>query len=253
MEALLIRERYKVISVLYAEQDYAALQAVDIQDREKTTCLLNVYEGDLLKPYLRCFYELRNCSDYQEMFVWENHLVTVFSYREGMTIDQVFYRGAPLDWQLRLAVAQTLFHQALATWDYPPEISCAALLSENIQILQDEQLMAVNYAVRPLGELDRRELLLLLADQVKKVLIERWDSPLEERQFVRELCRGAETSAVAVYGKWAAAEPVIREAYEKIEQKPTLSRGLYLVFLNAKDWFKQRTAKRKEQKGGRAQ
>ena len=42
MEPVLIREQYKVVQVLYAQKDYAALQAVDIQDREKTPYLLNV-------------------------------------------------------------------------------------------------------------------------------------------------------------------------------------------------------------------
>ena len=54
--------------------------------------------------------------------------------------------------------------------------------------------------IPPLEEMDRRELVLLLSDQIKKVLIHRWDSPMEERRFVRELCSGEETSAVS--GDW---------------------------------------------------
>ena len=129
MEPFLIRERYKIIQVLYAQENYAALKAVDIQDREKSVCLLNVYEGEYLKPYLRCFHELRACPSYREMFVWENHLVAVFTCREGVKIDQIFYKGSKVDRRLRLDAAQSLFHQALAAWDFPPRISCAAMLS----------------------------------------------------------------------------------------------------------------------------
>ena len=248
MDALLIRERYKVVQVLYAQQNYATLLAVDIQEREKTTFLLNVYEGEYLKPYLRCFHELCCCGAYREMFVWENHLVAVFTYREGLNIDQVFYKGARLNWQLRLTAAQALFHQVLSMWDFPPRISCAALLSPNIQVFRDESMLEFNYGVQPLEEMDRRELVFLLSDQISKVLMLRWDSPLEERRFVRELCRGGDSSGVVVYGKWLAAEPEIRKAYEMIEKKSTLSRWLYLLFINAKDWV-QVTFKRKGESG----
>ena len=42
MEALLVRERYKVVRVLRAEECYAFAEAVDILDREKGTCLLKI-------------------------------------------------------------------------------------------------------------------------------------------------------------------------------------------------------------------
>jgi len=256
MESLLIREQYKVIEILHAEENYAALQAVDIRDREKTPYLLNVYEGAHLKTFLRSFHELRGCRDYREMFVWENHLVSVFSCREGLGIDQVFYKGAQINWQLRLMAAQALFQQAFSMWEYPPRISCAALLSENIRIHQEEQLLTFRYAVRPMGELERRELVFLLSDQIKKVLIHRWDSPIEERRFVRELCTGSEQSAVAVYGRWTAAEPLIRAAYERIEEKGALNRWLFLLFMNLRDWAETRLAglrKSAKRRGGKGE
>ena len=250
MESLLIRERYKVIHVLYAEEDYAALEAVDIRDREQTLYLLNVYEGKYLKSYLGCFHQLRGCPAYREMFLWQDSLVAVFTYREGLSIDRVFFQGARLDWRMRMDAAGALFRQALAMWEYPPQISCAALLSDNIQILREERVLEINYAVRPLGELDRRELVLLLSDQIRKVLLQRWDSPVEERRFVRELCAGAERSAVGAYGSWIAAEPAIRAAYERIENKGSLGKWLYLLFMNLRDWG-QRRLKRKRGGSGR--
>lgn len=52
MEDLLVRERYKVIRVLEVRENYAFAEAVDILDRENRLCLLNVYEGPLLRDYL---------------------------------------------------------------------------------------------------------------------------------------------------------------------------------------------------------
>lgn len=252
METLLIKERYKVIHVLYAEEDYAALQAVDIQSREKIAYLLNVYEGDLLKPYLRAFHELRNCGAYRELFLWENSLVTVFDFRGGTDIDQVFFRGAKLDWEMRLETAQRLFHEALAMSDFPPQISCGAFLTENIQVIQEEGRIVMNYAIHPLPEMNRRELVFLLTDQIRKVLLLRWDSPRSERRFVRTLSRGEETSPVVVYRQWTLAQPEIRAEYENIQKKAALSRWLYLLFMNLRDWAEVhiKNRKRKGRGGG---
>lgn len=246
---MLIRERYKVIRVLYAERDYAALQAVDIQSREKESYLLNVYEGEYLKPYLNHFVSLRGCDAYRDMFLWDGSLVVVFTYREGIGIDQVFYCGVKLDWRLRMGVARALFHQALAMSGFPPQISCAAFLSENIQILQEEPGLTVNYAVRPLEEMNDRELVFLLTDQIQKILLPRWDAPREERRFLRTLCSGNFPTVVAVYGKWSSEQPKIQEEYERIEKKNVLARNLYLFFMNLQDWFETHIRKRKGEMG----
>ena len=240
MESMLIREQYKVVHVLAAQENYAALEAVDIQDRENTTYLLNVYEGELLKPYLRCFHELRGCRAFREMFVWQGSLVAVFQYSHGMELDRVFYQGARVDWQTRMTVAHALFHQALAVWEYPSRVSCATLLSDNLSLVQEDQILAANYRILPMEEMDRREVVFLLSDQIKKVLLLRWDSPMEERRFVRELCSGEETSAVRAYGRWINAEPVICAAYEKMERMNRLSRWLHLLGVNLRDWFQLR-------------
>lgn len=246
MESMLIREQYKVVHVLAAQENYAAMEAVDIQNRENNTYLLNVYEGELLKPYLRTFHELRGCSAFHEMFVWHGSLVAVFRCRQGTNIDQVFYKGTQVDWQTRLTVARALFHQALSAWEYPSRVSCATLLSVNLALVMEECPLAVNYMIPPLEEMDRRELVLLLSDQIKKVLIHRWDSPMEERRFVRELCSGEETSAVRAYGRWVAEEPVIRAAYEKMNGMNRLSRWLHLLGVNLHDWLQIRMKQQRE-------
>lgn len=236
MSALLIKGQYKVICVLYAEESYAALQAVDIRSREKRPYLLNVYEGAYLKPYIRCFHDLRGCGDFREMFIWEKSLVAVFACRQGLPIDQVFYKGAKVDWRFRMKMARDLFRQALLMSDFPPRISCAALLSENVRVSAES--LGVNYMVRPLAETNQRELVFLLCDQVQKVLALRWDSPWQERAFVRALCRGEERSVAAAYGRWAAAEPELQAAYEELADRDRLNRALYLLRMNLRDWAK---------------
>ena len=61
MDTMLVRERYKVVQVLDVRENYAFVEAVDILDREKNSCLLNIYEGPLLRAYLPCFDQLGAC------------------------------------------------------------------------------------------------------------------------------------------------------------------------------------------------
>lgn len=236
MEPFLIKERYKVTQVLYSQENYAALQAVDIQSRENDTLLLNVYEGPYLKPYIDCFDRLRFCAEYRGMFLSGESLVTVFAFRRGVNIDQVFCKGAKLPWRYRLDTAQLLFHQGLAMADFPPEISCPALLSENIQIFPLEEKVGFHFADRPMEGLCQRELVFLLTDQIRKVLLKRWEAPRAERDFVDEVSAGTYTSAVTLYGRWTEVQPAIREAYEKIDAKTALGRALYLLFMNLSCW-----------------
>ena len=93
MGAMLVRERYKVVWVLDAREDYAFAEAVDILDREKGACLLNIYEGPLLRAYLPCFDQMQNCPAFRGMFLDGESLVTVFDTCGGEPIDRVFYRG----------------------------------------------------------------------------------------------------------------------------------------------------------------
>ena len=65
MDTILVRERYKVVQVLTVQENYAFVEAVDILDREKTSYLLNIYEGPLLRTYLPCFDQLKTCSDFE--------------------------------------------------------------------------------------------------------------------------------------------------------------------------------------------
>ena len=88
MDALLVRERYKVVRVIDSREDYAFAEAVDILDRETGSCLLNLYEGPLLRRYLPCFDHLKGCAAFQAMFLEGESLVAVFRDCSGTPIDQ---------------------------------------------------------------------------------------------------------------------------------------------------------------------
>jgi hypothetical protein len=226
---MLIRERYKVVRVLDARENYAFLEAVDIQDREKSNCVLNLYEGPLLRDFLSCFDRLSDCPEYRGMFVTGETLVAVFDRYEGRTIDEVFYRGADHDWKTRLTYAELLLHQALSLANLPPEVSCAALLSNNILVDLPGERIRLRWHVAPLGGMNGRELAWLAGDQVKKILLPRFSSPMEELEFLEQADSGACLSVVRLYALWRKEREKIRSAYEALDQKNPFKRWLTLL------------------------
>ena len=134
MNTVLIRERYKVVRVLYSEPDYAFVEAVDIQERETPTRQINLYEGELLHRYGRLCAGIdpADCPAFQGMFLCGDTLAAVFEDCGGVPIDQVFYKGDRWPLADRLAFAELVLHRALEMANLPPEISCAAMLSENL-------------------------------------------------------------------------------------------------------------------------
>ena len=230
METLLVRERYKVIRVLEAREDYACAQAVDILDREKNACLLNIYEGPLLRTYLECFDRLGACPDFLGMFLEGESLVTVFADRGGTPIDQVFYRGDHHHWTTRLDYAQKLLHQALSMADLPSEVSCAAMLSEDVRVDMNSGTLYPRFQVIPMEGMSPRELVYLASDQVYKILLPRFASPREELDFLDELERGNSRNVVQLYALWREREGEIRAAYERLDKKNFFRRWCALLW-----------------------
>lgn len=241
MEALLVRERYKVVRVLRAGENYACMEAVDILDRDKSACLLNIYEGPLLRAYLPCFDQLHNCPAFLGMFLDGESLVTVFDECGGTSIDGIFYRGDNHPWRTRLDYAQRLLHQALSMADLPPEVSCAAMLSENVRIDFKNDTLALCFQVVPLEGMTPRELVYLTCDQLRKILLPRLSSPVEVLELLDELDRGRCKSVVQLYSLWRERQEVIRAAYEKLEKKNFIHRWCALLWGR----IKRRLARRK--------
>ena len=216
MDLMLIRSRYKITQVLHVGTDYAAFLAVDIESREKTECLLNVYEGALGRQYASLFGRLQHCPEYESMFLSNGALVTVFAYRQAVDIDSVFYKGANVTWQMRLQYAQLLFHLALSVSDFPSEIACAAFLTKNLKILRTDMKLAVNYIIPPIPGTNSRELIYMLTDQIRKVLIRRFEQSHAERAFLNELESGVFTSVAPLYSHWQTVLREITAEYERV-------------------------------------
>lgn len=234
MEAMLVRERYKIVRVLEAQENYAFAEAVDILDREKHTCLLNIYEGPLLRAYLPCFDQMQGCPAFQGMFLDGESLVTVFVDCKGVPIDQVFYRGDRHGWRTRLDYAGQLLHQALSMADLPPEVSCAAMLSENVCVDLQNGSLSLRFQVLPMEGMNPRELVYLTCDQLRKILLPRFASPPEELALLDELDRGICRSVVQLYALWRERKDGIRAAYEALEKKNFIRRWCALLWGCAK-------------------
>ena len=88
MDTVLIRERYKVVQVLWSEPDYALVEAVDIQERETPSRLINLYEGRLLHRYGRICADIRpeECPAFRGMFLCWDTLAVVFDSCGGASI-----------------------------------------------------------------------------------------------------------------------------------------------------------------------
>lgn len=224
MDVLLVRERYKVVRVVDVRENYACAQAADILDREVRSCLLNIYEGPLLKEYLACFDRLRDCPDFLDMFLEGDSLVTVFREREGTDIDRVFYLGDKHPWRERLDYADQLLHQALNMADLPAPVSCAAMLSENVLVDENSGRLSLRFRVFPMEGMEPRELVYLTCDQLRKVLRHRFESPREEMELLAELDRRPPLGVVPLYALWRERQGDIRGAYEAMEKRTFIGR-----------------------------
>ena len=231
MQSLLIRERYKVVCVINLQPGYALLEAVDISERETPSCLLNVYEGELLHRYARLCVGLRKeeCPAFRGMFLEQGALVTAFDKSVGEPIDRAFYRGDRWTWQERLEFAELLLHKALSMSNFPPELSCAALLSENILFDLKSKSLSIRWMLLPMEEMNSRETALMAADQVKKILPRSLGAGEEEWRFLNELDGGEFRSVVALYGRWREAMQAIRDEREEFEKLGIVKRGFILL------------------------
>lgn len=242
MESMLVRERYKVVRVTDSREDYAFAEAVDILDREMSGCLLNLYEGPLLRRYLDCFDRLEGCAAFREMFLEGESLVAVFQDCGGVPIDQVFYQGDSHSWLDRLYYAGELMQQVLNLSDVPAEVACALLLSENVRVDANNRKICLRFHAVPMEGMNPRETVYLAGDQVRKILRPRFASPRAELELLDELERGTCTGPVQLFALWRSREPEIREAYETLEKKNFVRRWCSLL-LGRVRW---RAARRKE-------
>ena len=240
MDAMVVRERYKVVRVPDSRDNYAFAEAVDILDREMSGCLLNLYEGPLLRQYLPCFDRLKGCAALENVFLDGESLVAVFQDCGGIPIDQFFYKGDRHSWQDRLYYAGQLCREVLNLSDYPPEVACALLLSDNVRVDQTNRQICLRFHAIPMEEMNPRETAYLAGDQLFKILRPRLSSPREELDFLDELDQGVCTSPVQLYALWKYRGQKIQAAYEALERKNVVRRWCSLLVGRVKRWFARR-------------
>ena len=235
MDGILIRERYKVVQVLWRAENYAAVEAVDIQERENPTLLMNLYGGELLHRYGEIYAGMKDCPAYRGMFLEDGALAAVFQPpRQGVPIDWLFFRGDKWSWSDRLNAAGAMMHLALSLAALPPEVSCAALCSDNLLLHPDEGAACARFLIRPMGEMTPRELTLLAGDQLKKLLPRRWDSCDQQIEMLERLELGDFPSIVPMYAWWRREEEEIRSDAEALAHKNFVSRFFLLLWKNMK-------------------
>ena len=240
MEEALVRQRYKIIRILCKEEHYTCAQAVDILDREKPSCLLNLYDGQLLADCLPRFQSLEGREGFRDMFVERGSLAAIFDDESGTPIDSVFYKGDRHTRQDRLEWADALMQKVLSLADADPLIGCSVLLSENVLTRPDEKQIRLRFAIYPMDGANPREAALLAGDQLKKILRTRWESPAEELDFWDELDRGEYPNIVKLYALWTQNRESIGAGYEKLERKSFIGRNLTLLWQKIRHRLKQR-------------
>lgn len=232
METILIRERYKVVRAIYMSKDYMLAEAVDIQERETPLCLINLYEGPLLHRYGKIYTQMTNGKEhpsFRRILMDGGTLAAIFDSVDGVPIDRLFYRGDRWNWRERLDLAELLLHQALLLSDLPPEVGCAAMLSDNVLIDLKEHKIRIRFMVPPLTDMNKRELALLAGDQVKKILPRKLSNVPSESAFLDRVDRGAHASIVALYADWRSVQDTIRSEYEAWEKRGIIRRGFTLL------------------------
>ena len=231
MKALLIRERYKVVRVIERQRDYALLEAVDISDRETPTCLINLFEGELVRRYARICASIRkeDCPAFRGFFLEQGTLAAVFDCTYGAPIDTLFFRGDSWKPEDRLLYTEKLLYRAMSLANLPPEMSCAVLLSENILINTKEHRVDVRWKLDPMDAMNPRETALLAADQARKILTRSLKAGKEETRFIDELEGGEFRNVVVLYGRWREAEQAIRAEREEFAHKSFIRRGLIML------------------------
>ena len=231
MESMLIRERYKVARVLRAQRNYALVEAADIQERETPVRLLNLYEGELLHRYGKICAGIRpeDCPAFRGMFLERDTLAVIFDDCKGTGIDSLFFLGDSWGWRERLDYAELVLHHALSLSALPPEVSCAAMLSENLLFDTEKKVVASRYMLLPMEPMNGRELALLTGDQIQKILPRRLSSGKVENAFLARLERGEFASIVTLYSAWRETRKAIAKEREAFDASNPVNRGLSLL------------------------
>lgn len=230
MDTHFIKGKYKVMQVLAEDVNYSAVLGVNIESKEKTVCLLNIYKGEFASGYAGIYNNLRHCKEFVEKFISDGAMVAVFKYHAAASFDEVFHEKAKLTWQERLDYAQLLFHLALTVSDFPPEVGCAAFKAENMLIDKAGKRLCINYMIAPSGRDAKNEIMPLLQASVRKVLpANRFFIAAAERSFLGRFESGQLKTIASVYSAWQGVKAEITAEYEKVDAMNVITRGFFML------------------------
>lgn len=236
---MIIKERYKVIRVLKLEEHYAALHAVDITARSNEQYIVNVYDGDLVKPYVGYFSTAQRCPGFVEMFVRDGSLAAVFRYSDGQDMDLFFRRGNSLSGRECIEYADRLFDEALAVSDLSPYISCPLMLSSQLRPDPEDKKIRMKYVIEPMRDMNERELALLLRDQIVRILDIRFTTCMAVRKYVRNLRRSNVYTVAQMCSEWRSLRKTMYEETDALEGKMTAASAFGIIRVNIADMFSQ--------------
>jgi hypothetical protein len=229
MDANYIKSRYKVIHVLRESGFFSAVLAVDIESRDKTEYLLNIYKSSLTSRYVDVFDKLKHCNDFVEKFIFNGTLTAVFRFNKSTHFNDVFNKNTRLLWQERLDYAQLLFHHALSVSDYPAEVARAALEPDNIFVNLNDKKLVINYVVSPeVGDI-KKNLISQLAIPARIILTNSSRLLAGELDFLEQLESKDSGSIASVYSAWQSLKTELTAEYEKLDKMNFINRWFYLV------------------------
>lgn len=211
MDERLIRERYKVVRVLIDEPEYAAVEAVDIQDRERPDRLLNLYEGEALRRCSRMYAGLKSedCPAFRRVFLdgQNKTLAAVFEDVQELPLSKAMQAKKP-EREDRLLWAEGILHAALTLNNLPDGLAWAALRPDNLFLRDDGKTVALRFVVPP-PPTERETPARAAAERVLAVYPRRLCRTYAEAYFLDRLADSDFASTVDLYAFWRRAKAEI--------------------------------------------
>ncbi len=234
--AELIQSKYKIECTLKESEDYVAYRAVDIEDREKKSVILNVYSGRYVKEFVKVFHDLGNCRDYKSMFLYENKVASVFAWNTGEPFSHIFKKKADLDIEYRVKSADQMFHIGLLVDSYPEEIRKCVLIEDNFRVKHASEQIVLNFLIDP-GE-KNDPVAVVIEKEVRKILPKGFRVPIVQREFFMNLEECPPKDGKELFERWREAKTPISEAWAAIQKKASIERFFSLIFMNIRWFFK---------------
>lgn len=225
MEGRIIREQYKVVRELVSEPGFSAVQAVDIRERQRPGCLLNLYEGDALKRWGRLLADIRreDCPQFRCVFLdgEKRTLAAVFEDAKGKPFNLLLARGKKLERGERLKWMERLLHAALMLNNLPTELASDALLPENVLVDEEEGSLELRFVLPPISPADPVR---VAADHALALYPRKYGRTDAEDELLDalELCDFA--SLAELYSFWRRMSARIDEEYAEWMSRSFLSR-----------------------------